>query len=1021
LLRAIGYKSKKFENIIFKLFAVVITSFFIFGFLNLPALADENELPDIKILSIDYDNTLYEYEKAEFIVDIKNIGDKNITSEEIKIGLFIDQSSDPISHNSTFADLDIGDSRYVNISWTPNFGDDETHIIRIVANYEELFDEKNFDNNIVDFHVIIKEKTTSLDIIDVIFPDNILVNETSIITASVINSGKTTDKKIIAKMNTSIDGEIDVIEKIGLERDEIYDFKFNWIPSKTAVQKISINVFLEDNLHDTYEKNIAVSGRIFDWWDENWHYRYLLSVEGDGNFSKFFNFSEILLDFGISDYIFENNKIRIVKYFEDGTISDVIDKYIFVESDGFDSTNNATGYLKWNVSNESGIKHYVIYFDVEENRGSRSSLVETYIGNASDLVETVYEEFYESWWAEIKSPTDTSLILLGDTINISIVSTSKIIYASCYISNIENDSYNYSPDLSEALDGTIWYNEALSFCKEGNWSINISCLDGAGVYYNFSDTFYVGHPDLKITGISFSVINKNYTTVHKDDNLNISAFIKTSSVSLENVNFLLEIFDIENDKIIYEDIATFDLIKDKITAVYFNWIANISGEFNISVYSDFDDNVNEKNESNNNMTKKLTVYDWPDLYVKDILLPDKEIIEFDEVEIDVLIANQGFGDADDYKIGLFIEKISGSNPAMKYENLVDSKIIDVKKNSSESFNLYWESASPGNWFVGIEIFYNESNYDTNRWNNKLLSLDSLYVKSVESNEPIIRNITVSPVSPKQGDTIIFKAIIYDDTGIERADINITDPLNNTYSDIMVRTFGDQFRYEFDSTFEIGTYEFIIKVVDNSIRKNVNIQHGSFTIKKDDIEPEIFYFGVEPIVQLKNNTVKITCIASDNIEISNVEITIFPPEALLYKRVMKLEQDGEYVYKDIYLSVGKYGYEMELKDVSGNVKKTNTKYFWITEDLYDSDSDGMPNSWEKEYDFDSFDMSDADDDTDDDGYTNLEEYHMNTNPRKNIFLQNIAYEIKNNLGYLFLSIILFFSLLIVTFYGKRRVI
>jgi hypothetical protein len=297
---------------------IVVTSSFIFGFINIRSIADESNLPDIKISSVDYDSMLYENEDTEFIIIIKNIGDKNLSGEEIKIALFLDDSSIPVSYNSTSGVIDIGESIYLNISWTPNFGDDKNHVLRVVVNYEELFNEKNFDNNIVDFHAIIKEKETSLEIIDVSIPDYIKVNETSIFNVRIINNGETTNKNITAKMNTVTDGEIDIFEISGLDRDESYNFEFTWIPSKAVIEKITFYVYLGNKLHDTFSKNVAVSGKDFEWWDENWHYRYILSLDGEGNFSKLLNFSEIFDDFGISEYVFENEKIRIVNYSDNG-------------------------------------------------------------------------------------------------------------------------------------------------------------------------------------------------------------------------------------------------------------------------------------------------------------------------------------------------------------------------------------------------------------------------------------------------------------------------------------------------------------------------------------------------------------------------------------------------------------------------------------------------------------------------------------------------------------------------------
>lgn len=59
---------------------------------------------------------------------------------------------------------------------------------------------------------------------------------------------------------------------------------------------------------------------------------------------------------------------------------------------------------------------------------------------------------------------------------------------------------------------------------------------------------------------------------------------------------------------------------------------------------------------------------------------------------------------------------------------------------------------------------------------------------------------------------------------------------------------------------------------------------------------------------------------------------------------------------------------------------------------DSDSDGMPDDWEKRYGLNPFDPSDANGDLNGDGYTNIEKYINGINPKKKVDWKNL----KNNI-------------------------
>jgi hypothetical protein len=74
------------------------------------------------------------------------------------------------------------------------------------------------------------------------------------------------------------------------------------------------------------------------------------------------------------------------------------------------------------------------------------------------------------------------------------------------------------------------------------------------------------------------------------------------------------------------------------------------------------------------------------------------------------------------------------------------------------------------------------------------------------------------------------------------------------------------------------------------------------------------------------------------------------------------------------------------EVGGYPKYQGTPYV-------DSDGDGMPDAWEKQFGLNPNDASDAAMDKDNDGYTNLEEYLNGTDPTKFVDYKDL----KNNVN------------------------
>jgi hypothetical protein len=185
-------------------------------------------------------------------------------------------------------------------------------------------------------------------------------------------------------------------------------------------------------------------------------------------------------------------------------------------------------------------------------------------------------------------------------------------------------------------------------------------------------------------------------------------------------------------------------------------------------------------------------------------------------------------------------------------------------------------------------------------------------------------------------------------------------------------------------------------------------------------PVIHYYDAYPYVQLKNNPVDFSCIVSDNVGIGSVKLMIMSPNGISnLTEAMELLSHGKYAYSHEFNATGRYSFYIKVKDKVGNEVESEYKLFWISNDLDDTDNDGMPDEWELKYGFDPEDPSDAKEDYDGDGYTNLKEYEIGTNPLRDIFMQNVAYRLKDSVWYLIGSVILFLIVLILSMIGKRR--
>jgi len=716
---------------------------------------------------------------------------------------------------------------------------------------------------------------------------------------------------------------------------------------------------------------------------------------------------------------FENDTITIVKYTTTPNII-VVENYSFNKSVEFDNITNAIGNLTW-VANES--LYYCIYFDVTENKGTRTGLNETLDINTSGTPPSVVEKSVDGWWSTFNQSFNSYYYPdpNGDKMSIQVKTTAlaKTVTAHFYL----NETLERSVEL-ESDDNLTW-TDVSTFYDEGNWTLTIVSTDTAGYQAeNLTYNFYVGKPDLTVTNITFTSSSHGSSPFYEGYNVNIDAAVTVFNTTVYNVTVSLLINGSEE----YSE-PVYSIIKDERKMVHFKHHFNQSGTYEVTVEIDPDNSTRESNEFNNTFSRTLNISGVPDLGVVNISVPTNYFDEGDRIEIYTHVTNTGTENATDYRVNLYFEKDS-----MSYTNVKNHTFVSLKINEVKNISLIWDSAEPGEWIVGVKILQSPTKPDSNILNNSKARFDvRLKVNATEQpelpeppelNPPVIEILKPGSLEKFEQDLPVkIVAKITDESGIKSVDIIITVPDKTTYEGVMTKQGNDKYSYTFENTHLLKIYNFTITAVDDSENNSISTKASNFTIVEDATPPEIDYVGVLPSVQLKDGDVTISSIVSDRSGVKFVQVTItYPDGSSETKNMTNSYNDKKYYFTQSYEMLGRYVFYITTEDTLENKKTTKNEEieFWITINLEDTDSDGMPDYWEEKYGFDPFDPTDADEDEDDDGYTNIEEYKDGTNPLRPLsLLERIANKSKENWIYVLVSGILFIVLIALSMYGIWR--
>ena len=972
---------------------------------------------------------------AVYAIEIKNIGTENdtfnVTARKIsgKAGWSINLSKNSFT-------LSPGEMKLFNVSVTspPDAQNKEKAVFEIKA---ESTNNRKKNATVVLTTMVLADLYIEYVTVDYYLS---IVNKTTTISAEIGSLSAPTKNVLVEIL---VDNNVVGSRSIDIGKNGNKTISIDWkVDGSVGFREIKVrvdydNTIPEYNESNNFKKIDVIVMKEPEWWHHSWHYRRAYAIPGSltGNVSICgINFTMWLKELNIINKKFDENSVRVVKYYCNGTVEKEV-VFNFTKDLNFNATTNALGNISWRVKG-SGIKYYCIYFDVEENNWTTKS------SNSSSCPPspkkfTLYTSALEGWWSNIIEPEHNGYYSPNTNVSITIETAASadnvtVEFYKKGINTPEDIKYLTSTDsITWTLPGDY------SFSEEINWTIEVISRDRAGYETITQDYFHIGKPDLIVEKIN--IPSKPYELTEVKSVVTIKC--EDSGVS-DVVKVMFKV--IEENITQYKTISSIG--RNESVDINFIWTPMKYGLHNITVKIDPENNIKDKDRGNNQKTSTVYVYGLPDINITSVYV-ESPVEEGEQLNVTVYFKNEGHAYAENCMIVLYAnqgtlhysetEKQSNDTIDIPNDDQVHSKELVLWENAT-----YGNPSYHGKWIIGAKIIPDIRDLvPGNNYGSATLFVNKSEKEKPDINEITVNNIVVYPkkkgnVTVELGDNVTIIVNATDESGIWNVTLNLTYP-DNSYELISLQQSyenTDLWTYEFQTTDE-GTYSFYVIVVDDSYNKNENISAPAvtFLVTGDVTPPTIKDFYAKGFVDkspklqgrqiqilLQNKQLTIKAQVIDAVGIAQVIANITYPNGYITYVILNPEGNNWYSNNTANLSMlGLYVFNIYAIDTYGNHRVSLPKTFWVTYDVNDTDSDGMPDKWEIDYNLDPTDPNDASSDPDNDGYTNLEEYLNGTNPRDKSYWFLIGDKIMENWKYSLIIIILLIILTITCLYGIWR--
>ena len=372
------------------------------------------------------------------------------------------------------------------------------------------------------------------------------------------------------------------------------------------------------------------------------------------------------------------------------------------------------------------------------------------------------------------------------------------------------------------------------------------------------------------------------------------------------------------------------------------------------------------------------------------------VLDNDKPRIDTDDSPDSGTTGDSYTFDLAVSdniNVSSVNATWSHGSLGGIAALDADGDDTWSLTIYLDDSLQD---LTYSIQVNDSSGNYNRW--------GVQIVSVSDNDPANFGPDGTPSTATTGDPVLFEINASDNIGISRVFVEywygesvVMNPKTLNLSG--TGPFSKSVTVE--NRLDVLNYRFTVEDTSGNTRTTPRVE---IVIADDD--PPVIGIDTTPDTASLTGSVVFTTEMTDNIDLLNVTVeywygngtrangtphntAVLHPEA---------ENSDIHVSKSIAVDEGATGdlfYRFWAVDSSGNEQTTDNKMINITELHVDTDGDGtidyrdddddgdeMSDVWEKAHGLDPLDSSDAGNDDDGDGLSNIREWELDTRPDSN---------------------------------------